>query len=126
MHLVEPMCFDLNNDTKLRRAGLDYHDLAHVVTHPHFDDAVASIPGRIFAFTGHSTTPYTDVSYQDGDALLFGPEPCGLPEEVMADKRIEQLVRIPMKEGARSLNLTNAASIALYEALRQQGFNNLV
>lgn len=125
LHLVEPLCFDMD-DTKLRRAGLDYHDLAHVVTHPNLDDALAGIPGKIYAFTGHSTTSFATVSYRDGDGLLFGPEPTGLPESVMKDPRIAACVRIPMKEGARSLNLTNSASIALYEALRQNNFPDLV
>lgn len=125
LHLVEPLCFDMD-DTKLKRAGLDYHDLAHVVTHPDFDDALAAIPGRIFAFTGHTTAHYTDVTYRDGDGLLFGPEPTGLPHHVLHDPRVEKMVRIPMMADARSLNLTNAASIALYEALRQSNFPDLV
>lgn len=125
LHLVEPLCFDMD-DTKLRRAGLDYHDLAHVKTHPNLDDALADIPGRIFAFTGHAQTHYQDVEYRDGDGLLFGPEPTGLPQWAMQHSRVERLVRIPMKPGARSLNLTISAAIGLYEALRQLGFPNLV
>ncbi|MDY2941622.1 MAG: tRNA (cytidine(34)-2'-O)-methyltransferase [Varibaculum sp.] len=125
LHLVEPLCFDMD-DRKLRRAGLDYHDLAHVKVHPNLDDALADIPGRIFAFTGHAHTHYQDVEYRDGDGLLFGPEPTGLPQWAMQHPRVEQLVRIPMKPGARSLNLTISAAIGLYEALRQLGFPNLV
>lgn len=121
LHLVEPLAFDMD-DAKLRRAGLDYHDLAHVQVHPTLDDAFAAIPGKIWAFTGHASTMYTDISYADGDALLYGPEPTGLPEWVMNHPRIDGLVRIHMLEGVRSLNLSNAASIGLYEAWRQLGF----
>ncbi len=121
LHLVEPLGFDME-DTKLRRAGLDYHDLAHVKTHPDLDSLLAEIPGRTWAFTGRTTRTYTDAKYEDGDCLLFGPEPDGLPGWVMEDDRIHALVRINMLEGARSLNLANAASIATYEAWRQLGF----
>lgn len=121
LHLVEPLGFVLT-DAHLRRAGLDYHDLARVVVHPNFDAAVAALPGRIFAFTGRGATRFTDVAYQPGDALLFGPEPDGLPESVLADPRVTDLVRIPMLPGIRSLNLSNSAAIATYEAWRQHNF----
>ncbi|WP_115727248.1 tRNA (cytidine(34)-2'-O)-methyltransferase [Actinomyces culturomici] len=121
LHLVEPLGFDMD-DAKLRRAGLDYHDLAHVEVHPDLDSALAAVPGRIWAFTGHTTTMYTDVAYADGDGLLFGRESVGLPEEAMRHPRVESRVRIHMREGVRSLNLANSASIALYEAWRQLGF----
>lgn len=120
LHIVDPL-FDMD-DTKLRRAGLDYHDLAHVQVHQTIDEAFDVIPGRIWAFTGHATTMYTDIVYQDGDALLYGPEPTGLPEWVMNHPRVNGLVRIHMLEGVRSLNLANSASIGLYEAWRQLGF----
>lgn len=109
-------------DAHLRRAGLDYHDLAHVEIHPNFDAAVAAVPGRIFAFTGHTDRMYTDIEYTDGDALLFGPEPDGLPEEIMSHPAITERVRIHMVPGVRSLNLANSAAIATYEAWRQLGF----
>lgn len=121
LHLVEPLAFDME-DSKLRRAGLDYHDLAHVRVHPDLDDALADVPGRIWAFTGHTHTLYTDIAYADGDGLLFGPEPDGLPEWVMEHPRVASRVRIQMVEGVRSLNLANSASIGLYEAWRQLGF----
>ncbi|WP_175955407.1 tRNA (cytidine(34)-2'-O)-methyltransferase [Schaalia sp. Marseille-Q2122] len=121
LHLVEPLAFDMD-DTKLRRAGLDYHDLAHVKVHPSLEDALAEIPGKIWAFTGHSSTLYTDIAYSDGDGLLFGPEPDGLPQGVLDHPEVNGLVRIHMRPGARSLNLANSASIALYEAWRQCGF----
>lgn len=121
LHLVEPLAFQME-DSKLRRAGLDYHDLAHVVVHPNLEDALAAIPGRIWAFTGHAKTHHSAVSYRDGDGLLFGPEPTGLPEEAMAHPRIEGRLRIPMLPGLRSLNLANSAAIGLYEAWRQLDF----
>lgn len=121
LHLVEPLGFDME-DAKLRRAGLDYHDLAHVKIHPDLDDALNDVPGRIWAFTGRASTMYTQVSYADGDGLLFGRESVGLSEEAMDHPRVSSLVRIHMLESVRSLNLANSASIALYEAWRQLGF----
>ncbi|MGM0384394.1 MAG: tRNA (cytidine(34)-2'-O)-methyltransferase [Actinomycetota bacterium] len=121
LHLVEPLGFELT-DAHLRRAGLDYHDLARVVVHPDLDAAVAALPGRLYAFTGRATTRYTDIAYAAGDALLFGPEPDGLPAWVLADPRVTDLVRIPMLPGIRSLNLSNSAAIATYEAWRQHDF----
>ncbi len=123
LHLVEPLGFDLS-EPKLRRAGLDYHDLAHVVVHPDLAAAWAAFDGaRVLAFTTRADTVYTDVTYRPDDVLLFGPEPTGLPEHVLADPRVADRVRIPMVAGRRSLNLTSAASIAVYEAWRQLGFH---
>ncbi|MGL6235387.1 MAG: tRNA (cytidine(34)-2'-O)-methyltransferase [Segniliparus sp.] len=122
LHLVEPLGFDLS-EPKLRRAGLDYHDLAHVVVHPGFDEALAAAPGaRVFAFTTSGSARYSDIAYRTGDVLLFGPEPTGLPEEVANHPRVEARLRIPMLAGRRSLNLANAATLAVYEAWRQHGF----
>lgn len=122
LHLVEPLGFDLS-EPKLRRAGLDYHDLAHVVVHPDLEAAWAAMPdARVFAFTTQATRPFTDVEYFPGDALLFGPEPTGLPASVLADPRVTDRVRIPMLAGRRSLNLANCAALAVYEAWRQRGF----
>lgn len=124
LHLVDPF-FDMD-DTKLKRAGLDYHDLAHVRVHETFAEACAEVPGSIYAFTGHASLSYQSVSYRDGDGLLFGPEPTGLPEEIMNDPVVEARVRIPMTPQRRSLNLTISASIGLYEALRQLGYPGLI
>ena len=122
LHLVEPLGFDMS-EAKLRRAGLDYHDLAHVTVHPGLEAALDALPGaRVLAFTTRASVPYTSVEYADDDALLFGPEPSGLPDDVLAHPRITAELRIPMLAGRRSLNLTNAASIAVYEAWRQLGF----
>nr|NLD40865.1 tRNA (cytidine(34)-2'-O)-methyltransferase [Actinomycetales bacterium] len=121
LHLVEPLGFDLT-DAHLRRAGLDYHDLARVITHPDVETAFSALPGRIFAFTGSSTSSFAAESYQPEDALLFGPEPDGLPEEVMAHPRITRRLRIPMIPGRRSMNLSNSAAVAVYEAWRQHSY----
>lgn len=121
LHLVEPLCFDMD-DTKLKRAGLDYHDLAHVKVHPNLDSALDAVPGNVYAFTGHTSNMYTDVHYESDDGLMFGPEPTGLPEWAMDHPRVTKRVRIHMVENIRSLNLANSASIALYEAWRQLGF----
>ena len=126
LHLVEPMGFDLS-EPKVRRAGLDYHDLASVTVHRSLDDAWAALgPTRVFAFTAHADRSFTDVAYESGDVLMFGPEPIGLDEATLADPHITGQVRIPMLPGRRSLNLSNAAAVAAYEAWRQQGFTGSV
>ena len=126
LHLVEPLGFDLS-EPKLRRAGLDYHDLASVTVHQDLDAAWAVIgPTRVFAFTAHATRFYTDVAYEPDDILLFGPEPTGLPDEVLNDPHVTDQLRIPMLAGRRSMNLANATSVALYEAWRQHGFDGAV
>ncbi|UPO75626.1 tRNA (cytidine(34)-2'-O)-methyltransferase [Arthrobacter sp. Helios] len=122
LHLVEPLGFDLE-DSKLRRAGLDYHDLAVLHVHPNLEAAWAALqPDRVFAFTSDGETSYTDIEYRPGDVLLFGPESVGLPLEVKNDPHVTARVRLPMLPSLRSLNLANSASIAVYEAWRQQGF----
>ncbi len=122
LHLVEPLGFDFS-DAKLRRAGLDYHDLAVVTVHPDIDTAWAALrPERVFAFTSDGETSYTDISYRPGDVLLFGRESDGLPRDLKRDPHITARVRLPMLPALRSLNLANAASIAVYEAWRQNGF----
>ena len=126
LHLVEPLGFDLS-EPKLRRAGLDYHDLASVTVHATLQaawDALA--PERVVAFTAHASTPFADVAYQPGDVLMFGPEPDGLDAATLADPHITAQVRIPMLAGRRSLNLSNAAAIAVYEAWRQHGYAGAV
>ena len=122
LHLVKPLGFDLS-EPKLRRAGLDYHDLASVTVHESLDDAWAALEqARVFAFTAHAQTSFADVAYEPGDVLLFGPEPDGLDEATLSDPHITAQVRIPMLAGRRSLNLSNAAAVAAYEAWRQHGF----
>jgi tRNA (cytidine/uridine-2'-O-)-methyltransferase len=122
LHLVEPLGFTMT-DAKLRRAGLDYHDLATVTVHPTLTHLWAAVlPSRVYAFTVNGRTCYADIGYRPGDVLMFGHEPAGLSAEVLADPNVSDLVRIPMLAGRRSLNLANSASIATYEAWRQQGF----
>jgi tRNA (cytidine/uridine-2'-O-)-methyltransferase len=126
LHLVEPLGFDLS-EPKLRRAGLDYHDLASVTVHPSLQAAWDALgPARVFAFTAHASTSFADVSYQPADVLMFGPEPAGLDAAVLADPHISAQLRIPMLAGRRSLNLSNAAAVAVYEAWRQHGFAGAV
>jgi tRNA (cytidine/uridine-2'-O-)-methyltransferase len=126
LHLVEPLGFDLS-EPKLRRAGLDYHDLASVTVHPSLDAAWAALaPERVYAFTAHAEKSFTEIAYRPGDVLMFGPEPTGLEEATLADPHITEQVRIPMLAGRRSLNLSNAAAVAAYEAWRQNGFAGAV
>ena len=122
LHLVEPLGFDMS-DTKLRRAGLDYHDLASVTVHENLAAAWrALVPARVFAFTAHASRSYAEVVYEAGDVLMFGSEPSGLAPEVLRDAHVTDQLRIPMLAGRRSLNLANSAAIAVYEAWRQHNF----
>lgn len=122
LHLVEPLGFDLT-DAQLRRAGLDYHDLATVSVHADLAAAWAALgPARVFAFSAHASRSFTDVAYAPGDVLLFGPEATGLAQVVLDDPRVTDRLRVPMLPGRRSLNLSNAAAVAVYEAWRQLGF----
>jgi tRNA (cytidine/uridine-2'-O-)-methyltransferase len=117
LHLIEPLGFTLA-DAQLRRAGLDYHDLATVTVHPSLDGLwPAVLPAAVYAFTTSGTTSYADVAYRDGDVLMFGPEPDGLPADVLDHPNVTD--RVP---GRRSLNLANSAAVAIYEAWRQHGF----
>lgn len=122
LHLVEPLGFDLS-EPKLKRAGLDYHDLAVMDVHKDVDALFDLYPtSRVFAFTTRATTNFTDVKFEPTDLMVFGPEPTGLNDYVLNHPRITDELRIPMLPGLRSLNLTNSASIAIYEAWRQNGF----
>ena len=124
LHLVEPLGFDLS-EPQLKRAGLDYHDLASGVVHPDLDAALGSdalAGSRVYAFTAHATRWYTDVAFEPGDVMLFGPEPTGLSPEALAHERVTDRLRIPMIAGRRSLNLSNSAAVVAYEAWRQHGF----
>ena len=124
LHLVEPLGFELS-DAKLKRAGLDYHDLASVQVHPSLEAALSTdelAQSRVFAFTAKATTWHTAIDFRAGDVLLFGPEPTGLSDDVLQHPRVTDLLRIPMLPGRRSLNLSNAAAVVTYEAWRQHGF----
>jgi tRNA (cytidine/uridine-2'-O-)-methyltransferase len=122
LHLVEPLGFDFS-DAKLRRAGLDYHDLAVVTVHKTIEAAWQELqPEHVYAFTSDGQASYTDIQYSPGDVLMFGQESVGLPEHLKRDPHVTATVRLPMLPSLRSLNLANAASIAVYEAWRQHGF----
>lgn len=125
LHLIKPLGFSLD-EKKLRRAGLDYREFADVQLHEDYSaflEAVGS--ARIFAISSKVSTCYTQAQFQPDDVLLFGPETRGLPSDLRDSFPTERRLRIPMAAGSRSLNLSNAAAILLYEALRQTGFQAL-
>ena len=122
LHLIEPLGFELD-DKRLRRAGLDYHEFAELKVYKSLEAFIAAQrPQRIFACTTRGKRYYHEASYQAGDALLFGPETRGLPLEVLEMLPPEQWLRLPMQPQSRSLNLSNAAAVFVYEAWRQLGF----
>ena len=122
LHLVEPLGFSLDN-SQLKRAGLDYRDLAHVEVHRSFELLKKSLAGRrMYAFSARGTHNYADTGYRLGDVLVFGSETNGLPAALLAEFSDERRLRLPMLEGNRSLNLSNAVAIVVYEAWRQLGF----
>jgi|SRR3954468_6515128 tRNA (cytidine/uridine-2'-O-)-methyltransferase len=125
LHLVEPLGFRMD-DRDLRRAGLDYHEYARVTVHRDFDACRRALDEartrRWFAFTTQATRSAYDVAYQPGDVLTFGCETTGLPAGVLAQFPAAAQVRIPMRAGLRSLNLSNAVAVAVYEAWRQHDF----
>jgi len=127
LHLIEPLGFDLE-EKKVRRAGLDYHDLACVTRHKNYQAFLDYLEKekqgnyQLFACTTKTTGHHVDAQYQAGDVLMFGPETRGLPAEIIDSLPIGQRVRIPMMPDARSLNLSNAVAIIAFEAWRQMGF----
>jgi len=123
LHLIKPLGFDLT-DKKLRRAGLDYHQLATVTVHNNFEAFVHEhSSSRIFACSTKGRTNYSDIQYQPGDTFVFGPETRGLSQEFLQSTPDGMIIRIPMLDGSRSLNLSNATAIVIYEAWRQNNFN---
>ena len=126
LHLIEPLGFDMS-DKALARAGLDYHQLTHVQTHVDWAAFRACVPGgNIHALTTRGGRWFGEVRYTPGDILLFGCETRGLPDEMLVMLSDEQRVRIPMRAGNRSLNLSNAVAVVAYEAWRQQGYDGAV
>ena len=122
LHLVEPLGFDLD-EKKLRRAGLDYREFVNVRTHASLDACLEALgQPRVFALSTRNATRYDRARFAPGDALLFGPETRGLPQAVLDTLPAAQRLRLPMQEGNRSLNLSNAAAIVVYEAWRQLDF----
>jgi tRNA (cytidine/uridine-2'-O-)-methyltransferase len=122
LHLVKPLGFSLE-DAQLRRAGLDYHEWATVRQHDSLADCLGSLgKPRVFALSTRGTRAHADATFAPGDAFLLGSESSGLPAEVLASLPADRILRIPMRTSARSLNLSNAAAVVLYEAWRQLGF----
>ncbi len=123
LHLIKPLGFELE-DKKLRRAGLDYREWASVVEHDTFESFRQQVqPTRIWAVSTRGSRTYSDIQYQPQDSFLFGPETRGLPLSLLEKLGQESVIRIPMVAQSRSLNLSNAAAVLVYEAWRQQGFS---
>ncbi len=126
LHLIGPLGFDLD-DKKLRRAGLDYREFAEVATHASLQNCLDTLDQpRLFALSTRGATRHDEPAYREGDAFLFGPETRGLPQAVLDALPLEQRLRLPMRQGSRSLNLSNSAAIVVYEAWRQLAFTNSV
>ena len=122
LHLVEPLGFELD-EPRLKRAGLDYREFASVATHATFDDCLQSLSEpRVFALSTRGRTRHDAPAYKENDAFLFGPETRGLPQHLLDALPAEQRLRLPMRDNSRSLNLSNAAAVVVYEAWRQLGF----
>jgi tRNA (cytidine/uridine-2'-O-)-methyltransferase len=122
LHLVEPLGFELD-EPRLKRAGLDYREFVSVQTHESLSVCLQALGGpRVFALSTRGKTPHDEPRYRPGDAFLFGPETRGLPGDILDSLPEKQQLRIPMREESRSLNLSNAAAIVVYEAWRQAGF----
>ena len=123
LHLIQPLGFELD-DAKLRRAGLDYHEFADVRVHARLGDCLAALPGsRLFAYSTRGATRFDAPAFQRDDALLFGPESRGLPDAVLEGLPPEHVLRLPMRAGQRSLNLSNTVAIAVFEAWRQFAYD---
>ena len=122
LHLIRPLGFDLD-DRQLRRAGLDYHEYATLKVHDSLQAAlVALAPPRLFALSTRNSTRHDQVRFEAGDAFLFGPETRGLPDDVLTGIPADRRLRLPMRPDNRSLNLSNAVAVVVFEAWRQHGF----
>lgn len=123
LHLVEPLGFSME-DRLLRRAGLDYHELATMSVHRDWAACMTALgEGRRFALTTRGTLRYTDVAFRPGDVFVFGAETAGLPPAILGEFAPELRVRLPMRPGNRSLNLSNSVAVVVFEAWRQNGFD---
>ena len=123
LHLIEPLGFELD-DRRLRRAGLDYHEWAEVSVHASLDRFIEQVtPDRLWAVSTRGSRCHADVSYKPGDAFLFGPETRGLPQALIEELGRDRVLRLPMVPNSRSLNLSNAVAILVYEAWRHMGFH---
>jgi tRNA (cytidine/uridine-2'-O-)-methyltransferase len=122
LHLIHPLGFELS-EARVKRAGLDYHEMATVREHPDLEAFRRDVaPTRLFAVSTRGTRRYNDARFDAGDAFLFGPETRGLPQELLDGMSRDLVLRLPMQPGNRSLNLSNAVAVLVYEAWRQQGF----
>lgn len=122
LHLIEPLGFELD-EPRLKRAGLDYREFADVAVHDSLEDCLQALgEPRVFALSTRGATAYAEARFAAGDALLFGPETRGLPQSLLDSLPPEQTLRLPMRPQNRSLNLSNAAAVVIYEAWRQVGF----
>lgn len=122
LHLVKPLGFPLDS-SRMKRAGLDYHEFAKLVVHENFDDCLKALAGRrIFALTTKGSTRPDEAVFQAGDVFLFGPETRGLPAEILDGLGAERKLRLPMLAGSRSMNLSNTVAVMLFEAWRQNGY----
>ena len=122
LHLVKPLGFTLE-DKQLQRAGLDYHEYATLKVHENWEDCLTHFAGRrLFALTTKGATRHDEIAYQPGDVFVFGPETRGLPPEILESFPAERRLRIPMRPNNRSLNLSNAVAVIVFEAWRQTGF----
>ena len=124
LHLIRPLGFDLD-DKRMRRAGLDYHEWADVRLYDNWDDFInKTAPTNLYTFSTKAKKYYTDVSYQEDDFLVFGPETRGLPQDIREARGMDQCLRLPMLQDSRSMNLSNAVSVIVYEGWRQLDFKN--
>ncbi len=122
LHLIRPLGFELD-DRKLRRAGLDYHEWATLTEHDSLADFRARVkPARLWPVSTHGRCRYDKADYLPGDAFLFGPETRGLPDSLLQEVGLDAVLRVPMRDTSRSLNLSNSVAVIVYEAWRQQGF----
>ncbi len=122
LHLIEPCGFEFD-DKRLRRAGLDYHEFANLKTHKNFQSFMEKeSPTNLYACSTKGTRKHTEASYQKGDYLIFGPETRGLPSEILDSLPHQHILRLPMAENSRSLNLSNSVAIFVYESWRQLDF----
>jgi len=125
LHLIGPLGFELD-EPRLKRAGLDYHEYAPVNRYDCLDDCLRALDEpTVYAFSSHAVRPYHDAAFAAGDALLFGPETRGLGSAILAGIPASRCLTIPMRPGNRSLNLSNAVAVVVYEAWRQMGFAGL-
>jgi tRNA (cytidine/uridine-2'-O-)-methyltransferase len=126
LHLIKPIAFELD-DKRLRRAGLDYGEWKDMQVHDSWEDFLQNCqPQSLYAISTKGKSWYTDIPFKAGDYLVFGPETRGLPDDILNSMTPENIVRIPMQANSRSMNLSNAASVMVYEAWRQQGFTNAI